>query len=181
MTKLERMSHRYVIMFRLISYFVLIGMVLFWAIYMTPYDIFSKYGFGLSEGYATLSKVPLSPITRLFGFIVSMIPCTVIFYGLNQLIKLFNNYQKGEVFTLLNVNIYKKLAYSLYAWIIAGIIYDALISLVLSFNNPPGHRVIMISFQTPDIVALIAGTIVLIISYVMHEALNISEDNKLTI
>lgn len=179
MIKLKKLSHRYTLSFQILFYVIILGLILFWITYRTPYDIFTNIGIGAN--LAVLIQSPLSLSTRILAFIVSIIPCSVILYGLNQLIKLFKNYERGEVFTNDNVQRYKKLAYSLFAWVIAGICYDALISLVLSFNNPPGQRVISINFEGPDFVALVAGAVVLTIAYVMQEAHKLSDENKFTI
>ena len=181
MSKIEKISHRYIIALKLIFLAIILGMVYFWSTYMTSYDIFSKIGFGLNDTYSNIVQAPISLKTRVIGFVVSLIPALIVLYIIGKLIKLFKNYQKGVIFSLENVNIYKKLAYSLYIWVIAKILYDALITLVLSFNNPPGHRLIMITFQSPSILAIAIGTIILMISYVMNEALELSEENKLTI
>tara|TARA_B110000977_G_C10765120_1_gene372310 strand:- start:43 stop:588 length:546 start_codon:yes stop_codon:yes gene_type:complete len=181
MNKIEKISHRYVITFQIAFFMTIVGMIYFWSTYMTSYDIFTQYGFGLSDGYANIIQVELSVKTRIIAFLVSMLPCSIILYGISQLIILFKEYKKGVIFTVKNVKIYKKLAYSLYFWVVAGILYDILISLALSFNNPPGHRFITISFQGLDIVAILIGTIVLMISYVMNEALILSENDKFTI
>ena len=158
--KIEKISHKFVITFQIVFFMTIICMIYFWSTYMTSYDIFTKYGFSLNDGYANIIHVDLSIETRIIAFLVSMLPCSIILYGIGQLIILFKEYEKGIIFTVKNVKIYKKLAYSLYVWVVAGILYDILISLVLSFNNPPGHRFITISFQGLDIVTILIGTIV---------------------
>ena len=167
-------------MFQVLFYAVILGLILFWLTYETPYNVFTNY-MGIGANLTHFTHAPILLTTRILAFVVTLIPCSIILYGLNQLIKLFKNYEKGHVFTIDNVQSYKNLAYSLFAWVIAGFFYDALISLVLSFNNPPGHRLIAISFESPEFVALITGAILLIISYVMQEAHKLSDENKFTI
>ncbi|TNF70208.1 MAG: DUF2975 domain-containing protein [Gammaproteobacteria bacterium] len=179
MINITTTSHRYRIIFQALFYITVIGFILFWLTYQTPYDIFSP--FGVATQLSNLAQSPLTPLTRFLAFFVSMIPCLIILYGLYQLIKLFKNYEKGDVFSIKNVLCYRKLCYTLFAWVIGGLIYDPLMSLVLTFNNPPGHRVISISFGSSDIVALIAGAIVLIIAHIMYQAHQISNENQLTI
>ena len=53
--------------------------------------------------------------------------------------------------------------------------------MVLSFNNPPGQRILSISFTGLDVVTLFCGMIVLVISYVMNEAQKIADEQRHTI
>lgn len=170
---------KYILTFQLLFYFIIIGMIYFWITFKTAYDIFSPFGFGAD--LSNFVHLPLSTSTRILAFIVSLIPCIIILYGLRQLICLFKQYEKNNIFTRENTHRYKKLSYTLFAWVISQPVYCALISLVLSINNPPGHRVISISLGAIDVVALISGTIVLLIASVMDEAHKISDESKLTI
>jgi hypothetical protein len=70
---------------------------------------------------------------------------------------------------------------SFFYWAFGGLVYGGLISVVLSFNNPPGQRILSISFTGLDVVTLFCGMIVLVISYVMNEAQKIADEQRHTI
>ena len=54
-------------------------------------------------------------------------------------------------------------------------------SVVLSFNNPPGERILAISFVGMDFLTLILGMIILIISWVMKEGYILADEHSHTI
>ncbi len=47
--------------------------------------------------------------------------------------------------------------------------------------NPPGHRILGLSFGSNDIKYLFYGTLILVISWVMYEASKIENEHKFTI
>lgn len=94
---------------------------------------------------------------------------------------IISNYEAGKIFTLANANRYRKLGYTLFTWVIGDIIYSGLITVILTFQNPPHHRLAAISFTGVDIDALITGGIILLIAWVMQEAHKISAEQTLTI
>ncbi|WP_234393721.1 DUF2975 domain-containing protein, partial [Fangia hongkongensis] len=120
-------------------------------------------------------------VTKLLAFISSMLPAGVVMYGLRQLIVLFRSYEKGDIFTLKNTRCYQALGYTLFAWVIAGVIYSGLISVILSYHNPTGERVLSLTLSGIDIVALITGFVIILISRVMRIAQVVSEEQELTI
>ncbi len=56
-----------------------------------------------------------------------------------------------------------------------------LISLCLSMANPPGHRVIALTFDAVSIAILITGSIVILISWIMLEGAKLEEEQAHTI
>ena len=73
------------------------------------------------------------------------------------------------------------MGYALFIWVVVGLIYDALISMVLSMNNPPGHHALALSFQGIDVVTLIIGAIIILIAKVMEQAQILETEHALTI
>ena len=74
-----------------------------------------------------------------------------------------------------------KLGYSLFYWVFGSVIYGSLMSVILSFNNPPGERIFAISFVGMDFLTLILGIIILIISWVMKEGYILADEHSQTI
>ncbi|MBN1683980.1 MAG: DUF2975 domain-containing protein [Gammaproteobacteria bacterium] len=179
MEKIKTVSGRFRILFQLIFFTAPIGVFLFWLTVKTPHDVFTV--FGISAGIITGHMITLNALTRILAFFASLIPTGIFMYGLHQLIKLFRNYQKGKIFELKNVNYYRKLGYALLAWVLGGFLYDALISFILTFQNPHAHRIIAIGINSGRIVSLFASGIIILIAWVMKEAYLIHEDGALVI
>ena len=169
MEKIRKVSGRFRVFFQIIFYLMPIFVFLFWVVFRTNYDFFLTLGIGAD---LLVRPVTINVFTRVLGFSASLIPLGVLMYGLSQLIKLFKNYEVGQIFTSDNANYYQKLGYTLFAWVISGVIYGALISFIVTFQNKPGYRVIAVSMSGIDVASLVTGGIVLIIAWVMKEACN---------
>lgn len=128
-----------------------------------------------------LTHININSTTILLACLASMLQVSVIFYALNQLLKLFKNYEQGEIFSLANVSYYRKLGYSFFAWVVCSKIVDALISIILTFQNQVGHRQIVIRFGAADLLALAIGGLVILIAWIMNEGHKLNEEQALTI
>lgn len=178
MTKIKRVSRRFQILFQIIFYLTPVAILYFWLSVHTSADFLSALGVG-ADLFAR--PITLNGLTRLLGFIATMLPAGIFMYALFQLIKLFQHYERGEIFILDNVGRYRKLGYSLFAWVIGGLLYSALISFIMTFQNVGEEKIIGISINGTDIAAAITGGIILLIAWVMKEAQEISEEHTLTI
>ena len=180
MYKFQKYSRFYKQLFKLIFLGIIIFVPLFWAIVQTNIDIFSSMG--ISQQYLEpYVEHPLSLSTRVLALLASLIPTCVILYIVSQLIKLFNFYENLEVFSINTVLVYKRLGIAIILWSLAEFIYTPIISLILSFGNSAGHRLIAVNISGLNIYTIILGGIVIIIASVMRRAQEISEENDLTI
>jgi hypothetical protein len=123
----------------------------------------------------------LPRLTRFLAFWVDMIPAAVIIYGLRKLEGLFRLYEQGIIFTAQNVKYFHSLGRALLVWVGCDVVRNSLLSIVLTLDNPPGHRVITVGFGSADGAALFVGIVVLIISWVMDEGRKIQEEQALIV
>lgn len=119
--------------------------------------------------------------TRVWAFVASLLPCGILMYALKQLINLFQYYERQEIFTLSTTSHYQKLGYVFFYWAAGAFVYSGLISVILSFNNPPGERVLSLTFTGIDLLSILCGFVVLIISWVMTEAQKIADEHMHTV
>jgi hypothetical protein len=120
-------------------------------------------------------------LTLTLAFFVCMIPGSVTVYALLTLKELFKLYENAVVFSAANVKCFRRLGYTMIIWVLAKIISTSLLSIVLSFNNPPGERQLVVQFSSTDIATLVIGAIVLVISWVMNEACKLNEEQAYTV
>ncbi len=128
-----------------------------------------------------LGKVTFNNLSKILGFIVSVMPTMVVMALFYRLASLFKNYQLGRIFCEENVFCYKKLGKLLFLLACINFLCSGLMSLALSFQNPVGERFLALSFGTPQILPIIIGLVVMGISYVMEEAHHLEEDQRYTI
>lgn len=182
MSKIQKQSRRVRILFQTLFVLTPIMVCYYWLFVDTPYDFLTSLGIvQFSYEIDTFTQQPLTLTTRLLAITASLSLCSIIMYALNVLIRLFRNYERDEVFSAGNVICYQKLGYCLFYWVAASVVYGAVISVILSFNNPPGERVLSISFVGMDFLTLVFGLIILIISWVMKEGYILADENSHTI
>lgn len=106
----------------------------------------------------------LSSNEKLVGFLISLMPMLVNLFILYCLIQLFRLYENYEIFTLKNVQYIQYIGYTLLiGQLIINPIYEALLSVALTWHNPQGERMAVISFTGTNVgIVLIAFIIILI-------------------
>lgn len=102
---------------------------------------------------------------------VTVLACAVLFNCFYRLHRLFGGYSRGEVFTRESVGHMRQFGIACLLWGVMKIVW--LSSLALSSNPPktfPGH-----------IDALVIGAVVIAIAWFMDMAVDLHEENELTI
>jgi hypothetical protein len=139
--------------------------------------------------YALVPMIPLpvrvnhdlSAFTRLLAFLCDLVPLSALIFGLMRLRKLFSLYEKGNIFTEENVNCYRSLGRTLMVWVGCDIVNRTLLGIVLTLDNPPGKRLLVLGMDGGDFTGIFVGATVLIISWVMDEARKMQEEQALII
>ncbi|MCK8070749.1 DUF2975 domain-containing protein [Vibrio sp. 1CM23M] len=180
MSNIQKQSRRVRLLLQSFLALTPIMVCYFWLTIETPYDFISATGIYYYD-IGHLTMLPLSMTTRMVAAFTSLAMSSILLYALMVLIRLFRNYERGEIFSLENAMSYQKLGYSLFYWVLGSVIYSSLMSVILSFNNPPGERILGISFVGMDFLTLILGIIILIISWVMKEGYILADEHSQTI
>lgn len=123
----------------------------------------------------------LSGQLQLLGFLSCLLPLSALTYGLINIRKLFFFYKEGVIFSYDHVKLFKNTAKALVSWVVLSIIYESAKSVIFTFGNPPGTRVLKIGFSNAEITTLVVGGIVLVIAWVMDEGRILNEEKELTI
>jgi len=138
--------------------------------------------FATPEGSIDLRSISWTPLTGLLGFgsdILAILP-----FGMSLVVlqSIFQNYQKGEVFSVMNAISYRRLGT---LFLLNGLLIKSLSETLLVFavtlNNAPGHRWLVVSYETANIMSLFYGFLVIIISWVMLEATKLYDEQTFTI
>ncbi len=137
---------------------------------------------GAAERFLThhldTTHIVLTNDIRLAGFFISLVPLSILFYGLSQASQLFSGYRRGEIFTNSAVERLRRLAQSLVTVSIAGPIAQAALSVVLTWHAGPGHRQLSLSLSSNDYFLAALGLLLLAIAQVMREAVRISDEHR---
>lgn len=134
------------------------------------------------EGYVNLSNVSWTPILQLLGFSADIVGILPFLISLFVLRAIFENYRKGEIFSVRNAILYRRLgALFLLDALLIKSLSQTLLVLVVTFASPPGHRYLTISYGAPNLTSLFYGILVIIVSWVMLEASKLHDEQKFTI
>lgn len=124
---------------------------------------------------------PLSFTTKLLGFLLSMIPIGISMVVVYFLVKLFQLYEQGEIFLLKNVTYIRNIGYTLLVGQLFNPVYGALMSLLLTWSNPPHHRLMQVSVDGTNVGILLTSILVILISWIMAEGHKLLEEHELTV
>ncbi|HSW69501.1 MAG TPA: DUF2975 domain-containing protein [Gammaproteobacteria bacterium] len=123
----------------------------------------------------------LSAREKGLGFLVSTVPMMVEMFIMYSLIKLFGLYEKGEIFSIKNVKYIRNIGYALLMGQLIEPVYQFIMGLVLTLNNPPHHRYAAITLDQTNIGILLTALMVILISWIMAEGCKLREEQQLTI
>ncbi len=139
--------------------------------------------------YAMAPMIPLpvrvdhdiSSLNRSLAFLCDLLPLAALIFALLKLKNLFSLYERGCIFTERNVDCYRALGRTLMVWVACDIVNRTLLGVVLTLDNPPGKRLLVIGLDGGDFTGIFVGVAVLIISWVMDEARKMQEEQALII
>jgi len=172
--RIQRVSGNFRLLFTVLIFCTPVITLLFWLFFN-----YLPVGFKTELPVAVNQALPLK--TLLLAFLVSLIPASVAIYGIINLKELFKLYEKAIVFSKKNVKCFRSLGYTLIYWVVANFIFVVLISIVLTFNNSLGERVMVAKFGISDIGTLIIGAVVILVSWVMNEASKLEDEQAHTV
>lgn len=124
----------------------------------------------------------LTPLSRFFGFIGSVITLLPLFLGTMIMLKLSKNYISGKIFNLDNAKSYIQLGivYFVSALLLQPI-YQMFFYLCATINNPAGQRVIAFGIGVDSLTAIFFAIVLIVIGQVMKLGQKISEEQELTV
>ena len=120
---------------------------------------------------------PLTTVERLGAIAITALPLLIFLYALGQLQRLFRLYAMGSFFERENVACLSKMGWALLLSAHVSVVYKAALSVWLSFDQPTGERSLAISISSNDIAMLTFGGAIIIVSWVMAEAVEVSKEN----
>jgi hypothetical protein len=99
------------------------------------------------------------------------------FFLLWQLWQLFGEYRRGHVFGRRALLHLRRFAQGVLAVGVVAPLTRTADVLVLTWNNPPGQRQLMIGFSSDDYLHVLLGAVLLAIAVVMAQAAHVAEEN----
>lgn len=183
MHKIKRVSKMFRILFQVVFILLPIGNIIGWMQAPKPIIIL--------QGIFRLNVIPhtyqeeilhnLSYTEKGLGLLASCIPLAIQLSIVYFLIRLFKCYERGEIFSLKNVNYIKKIGYGLLISEIIIPVHQFIAGVILTMHNPPGHRFASMSWDQTNLGILLIALLVILISWIMAEGYRLQQDQELTI
>ena len=128
----------------------------------------------VAQDFSDTSDLVLSEaigfLNRIFGFTLSIIPTILMIMGLLSLQEFLNNLQKSDYFNPNNPTLLRKFAYMLLWSTLARPLIGALVSIVITINNPPSQRTVTFSLGTDEISGVFVALLIMLLSLLMAES-----------
>ena len=176
-TKIKRISSTLYFTFFIFLILVPVFTVVYWLFYNElPQTLIS---INLPADIQTPST--LDATQRTMGFLVSLLSLAAKVFAMVTIMRLLKLYQEGQIFSATHVRHFKRLGQTLVFYGVAGIIESTALSLVMTMNNPPGHRMLSFGISSDDITIFVIAAIVLMLSWVMEEGRKQAEEQALTV
>ena len=135
-----------------------------------PPDTFMRLG-------PSFEPADVGVAARLIGFSVMMVPTAIGLYGLWHLRQTFLESAHGRSFSMVSVDGFRRFAWAVLFYVISVPIMKAALSVVLSFHNPPGQKVLTLEFGSDDVIGLFLAGLLVAVGHIFSEARAIAEEN----
>jgi len=115
---------------------------------------------------------------RIRVALVSLLPCGLGLALLWQLWGLFGEYERGAVFSLRALACLRRFSSLLVLLALSSPLTQALVSVAISLDNPPGQRQLVISLSSNDYALVLGALVFVAIARVMTEAARVAQENE---
>ncbi len=187
MNKIQFVSQILLWVFRALLILLPLSLLLFWV--DAPNGLIKST---LGEGWASflainyMASTPpvlhtLSATTKLCGLLISLIPLSINMLTAYFLLKLFKNYAALNIFSLENAHFIKRTGWTIFIGQILRPIHDAMLSAIVTWNNPPGHRLMTIMLDKTNLAFVACALMIILVSWIMTEAYQEQETSKLIV
>lgn len=111
-------------------------------------------------------------------WLVTLIPATIVFWGLMNLRRAFYAFSENDVFNMTNVTLVKRFAFALILSAVLKTLMMSVVSVVLSANHPAGQKMLSLLFSSYDLVTIFVGLMFWLVAKILIQAHALSEENK---
>ncbi len=119
----------------------------------------------------------LQPTTLGLGFACMAVPMAVLLYGIWRLYCLFGLYRQAQFFTRANAHHLLVFATTLFINVLLAPVVSGLLSVILTWHNPPGQKALSIGLGSQHLAALFVASAFMVIAWIMLEGKKLADEN----
>ena len=120
----------------------------------------------------------LTSLSGTAGRLICAVPALLSLWGLWNAMRLFLDYRRGAIFTETAGRRLKHMGLALALLPIVQIALTASLSLLFTIDNPVGQRHLSITLTQTHLLVGVTGGMLIVIGWVMAEAMRIADDNR---
>jgi len=177
MNRIFTLSRGLSLMFKILFVATGLGTLLIWWFSPDSFQWLRQFGISMPALFVPIMSATLTHGQKLLAFSISLIPASITMLTFYRAIQLFDLYQHKVIFSSQNVMLLRKISSLLLIRQCIEPFYQALLSPVLTWHNPPGQTILAISFNDVNLGLLMLSFCILLVSLIMQEGLKIKEDN----
>jgi len=125
----------------------------------------------------TGAAIPLNATNQAIAGAIAAVPIGVMIWGLWHVRALFGEFTLGRVFTETAARHLQMFGASVLAQGPLGPLMSVALTVLLTLGNPPGERLLAVTFSIYDYFALVVGGVLFAAASIMREAAHIADEN----
>ena len=119
-----------------------------------------------------------TPIKRIGLIVLLAGPVSLLVYAMWRISQLFACYERGQVFSPAAARHMRVAGTAIAATGGLSIVVNTLAVLLLTYDNAPGERFLEITVSSANYASLLFGGLLIVIGWVMHEAVRVANENR---
>lgn len=123
-------------------------------------------------------QLPLLPWQRMAGAAVTSVPLVLLLMGLWHAKQCFDQFARGQVFTVQATVCLRRFAGWVAAAALAAIVAGAATSVILTLQNPPGMRHLSVGIGSNHLFTLFFAAVVWLMAAVIGQGQALAEENE---
>ena len=129
-------------------------------------------------GYFPGVTTQVSSMTAVIVTLLGALSLPPLLVALAQMRRLFGRYRRAEILSAACAGHVQVIGHMLVALAVLAIVGPTLQVLALSWQNPPGQRILQIGLSDQTLGFLLAGAFLSVVGWVMREAARIKAENE---
>jgi len=147
----------------------------------TAFHIQHKAGIWLLLKFPIAQLFGLPTSIQVAGVLISFIPVLLFMFKNYYLARLFNLYQKEVIFSLNNVRYIRNIGIVILIAECFNPFYQIFMSLLISAQNAPGLHKIHFAISGMNLSMILMAIIIIVVSWIMREGVELEQEHKLTV
>jgi hypothetical protein len=139
------------------------------------------FSFGLTSRWLANDSIDVAafPAWQTLGAIViSSVPLLALMRGLRHLRALFRAYAQGSYFSMEAARNLGSVGRAVALWVVVEFLTEPVLSYWVTQRNGPGERMIVLTLDTPAVVALFVSACIAVIGRILQRACEVYQENQ---